>query len=64
MGAAGGGGNDSGNSTNNNDSAHRDSYGFCLIRVEWAAANVAVFHFGFYEVNYKITKYFLDNFAN
>jgi len=25
-------------------------YGFCILRLEWAAANVAVCHFGFYQV--------------
>lgn len=31
-----------------------DQYGFCLIRLEWASANVAVCHFGFYQVNPKM----------
>jgi len=38
-----------------------DHFGFCLVRIEWAALNVAVCHFGFYQVPARVSSLFIDH---
>lgn len=37
-------------------------FGFCLIKLEWASANIGVCHFGFYQVTPKNICTFLTHF--